>query len=84
MSNSYLLENISDQRILLPPTQYKLLRLLKNKGPMTRSELVKELQTAPTTIYDNLVKLQKIKQIQKFTQNDGSIGRPLVYWKLTI
>ena len=35
-----------------------------------------------TTIYDNLIKLQKRKVIEKFTRNDGSRGRPRVFWKL--
>lgn len=35
-----------------------------------------------TTIYDNLVKLQKKKLIEKFSKNNGRRGRPKIYWKL--
>ena len=36
-----------------------------------------------TTIYDNLVKLQKRKLIEKFSRSNGKRGRPLVFWKIT-
>lgn len=35
-----------------------------------------------TTIYDNLVKLQKRKFIEQFSENNGKRGRPLVFWKI--
>ena len=35
-----------------------------------------------TTIFDNLVKLQKRKLVEKFSMNNGKRGRPLVYWKI--
>ncbi len=69
-------------RGVLSPIQNNLIVILENKGPLTRKELVKELKTPRTTIYDNLLKLQKLKQIQKFTRNNGNRGRPLVFWEL--
>ena len=71
-----------DRAKILSPTQQMLLRLLQQKGPLTRRELVNQLNTPRTTLYDNLIKLQKRKVIEKFTRNNGSRGRPLVYWKL--
>lgn len=35
-----------------------------------------------TTIYDNLLKLQKMKVVEKFTKNNGKRGRSLVLWRL--
>jgi len=66
----------------LTPIQFRLIEVLKNNGPLTRKTLVKELNTPRTTIYDNLLKLQKRKIIEKFGDNNGERGRPLVYWKI--
>ncbi|MFX1237280.1 MAG: hypothetical protein ACFFAS_18385 [Promethearchaeota archaeon] len=82
MANNALVENYSNFQEFLSPIQYNLIKLLKKSGPMTRKELVDKLSTARTTIYDNLIKLQKLKQIEKFTRNNGKRGRPLVFWKL--
>lgn len=65
----------------LTPIQFNLIKTLKEVGPSTRKELVKELKTPRTTIYDNLVKLQKRKLIEKFSRNNGRRGRPLIFWK---
>jgi len=66
----------------LTPIQYNLIKTLQNGGSYTRKALVKELNTPRTTIYDNLLKLQKRKFIEKFSRNNGMRGRPLVFWKL--
>lgn len=66
----------------LTPIQNNLIKTLNEGGPLTRRELVKKLNTPRTTIYDNLLKLQKRKVIEKFTRNNGKRGRPLVVWKL--
>ena len=66
----------------LTPIQNGLIKTLQRIGPSTRAELVNVLETPRTTIYDNLLKLQKIKLIEKFSRNNGKRGRPLVFWKL--
>jgi len=66
----------------LTPIQYNLIKMLQNGGPYTRKALVKELKTPRTTIYDNLLKLQKRKFIERFSRNNGMRGRPLVFWKI--
>ena len=66
----------------LTPIQYNLMKKLQDIGPSTRRDLVKVLNSPRTTIYDNLLKLQKRKLIEKFTRNNGMRGRPLVFWKL--
>lgn len=35
-----------------------------------------------STIYDNLVKLQKKKLVEKSSKSNGRRGRPKVYWKV--
>jgi predicted transcriptional regulator len=70
-----------DTKEYLTPIQNRLIKFLENNGPSTRKTLVKELETPRTTIYDNLLKLQKRKFIEKFGDNNGERGRPLVYWK---
>ena len=82
MANEIMITGFSNSKVMLSPIQNNLIKVLEKKGPMTRRELVKELNTARTTIYDNLVKLQKLKHIQKFTRNSGNRGRPLVFWEL--
>ncbi len=77
-----MLDSIGSEEIFTP-IQYNIVKVLKNRGPLTRKELVLKLNTPRTTIYDNLIKLQKRKMIEKFSRNDGKIGRPLVFWKIS-
>ena len=82
MANRTAIEKFSESKDFLSPIQYNLLKTLDNIGPSTRTDLVKYLNTPRTTIYDNLVKLQKRKLIEKFSRIDGKRGRPLVFWKI--
>jgi predicted ArsR family transcriptional regulator len=82
MANKISQENFPEPREFLSPIQFNLIKTLKDVGPLTRRDLVKQLETPRTTIYDNLVKLQKKKIIEKFSRNDGKRGRPRVYWKI--
>ncbi len=81
MANKTALENYPENKDFLSPIQFNLIKTLRNVGPLTRRDLVKELKIPRTTIYDNLVKLQKRKLIEKFSRNDGKRGRPLIFWK---
>jgi len=81
MGNKTSLENYLEPRGYLSPIQFNLIKTLKDVGPLTRRDLVKQLETPRTTIYDNLIKLQKKKLIEKFSRNDGNRGRPRVFWK---
>jgi len=81
MGDTISIENNPELKEYLSPIQFNLIKALKEVGPLTRSDLVKELKTPRTTIYDNLVKLQKRKLIEKFSRNNGERGRPLVFWK---
>ena len=82
MANTTTIDKFFDVNSYLTPIQHQILETLKKEGPMHRAQLVKTLDTPRTTIYDNLLKLQKRKTIEKFTRNNGLRGRSLVYWKL--
>jgi len=82
MYNKTSSKNFVESNEYLSPIQYNLIRALKINGPLTRNDLVNELKTPRTTIYDNLIKLQKRKIITKFSRNNGSRGRPRVFWKV--
>ncbi len=81
MENKILKTGFLDDKNFLTPIQNNLLKLLDENGPLTRRDLVKKLETPRTTIYDNLLKLQKRKLVEKFTRTNGRRGRPLVLWK---
>ena len=82
MANDIIIENFFNSETILSPTQNNLIKILQVNGPMTRRDLVYQLKVPRTTIYDNLVKLQKRKVIEKFSRNNGKRGRPLVFWKI--
>ena len=82
MANNIVIENFFNSETIISPTQNNLIKILQVNGPMTRKDLVNQLRVPRTTIYDNLVKLQKQKVIEKFTRNNGRRGRPLVFWKI--
>ena len=82
MANNISMKNYLESKEFLSPIQNNLIKTLKNVGPLTRRDLVKQLQTPRTTIYDNLIKLQERKVVEKFTRNDRKRGRPLVFWKV--
>lgn len=82
MTNENFIKEMVDSKEYLTPIQFNLIKVLNNNGPLTRRDLVDQLRTPRTTIYDNLIKLQKRKMVEKFTRNDGKRGRPLVLWKI--
>ena len=82
MANNVIFENYFESKELLSPIQNNLIKILQKNGPMTRRDLVNQLHTPRTTIYDNLIKLQKRKVVEKSIRNNGKRGRPQVFWKL--
>lgn len=81
MDNELIIKHYFNSKDFLTPIQNNLIKTLKKIGPMTRRELVNHLNTPRTTIYDNLLKLQKIKLVEKYARNNGKRGRPLIFWK---
>jgi len=84
LANTTTIDKFFDVNSYLTPIQCRIIETLKKEGPMYRKQLVSALNTPRTTIYDNLLKLQKKKTISKFTKNNGLRGAPLVYWKLEV
>jgi predicted ArsR family transcriptional regulator len=69
--------------MMFSPLQKELMHVLEKNGPMTRSELVKQVDSPRTTVYDNLMRLNNYNLIKKFSRPTNSRGRPLVFFKLT-
>ena len=83
MANKIMVKDYFEPKELITPIQNTLIKTLQQIGPSTRRDLVSYLKTPRTTIYDNLLKLQKRKVVEKFTRSNGKRGRPLVFWKFT-
>ena len=66
--------------LLLTPIQTDIFEKLIEGKSLSRKELVISLNIPRTTVYDNLLKLQKRKIVLKFVRNNGKRGRPIVYW----
>jgi len=62
--------------------QKKIVDLLGIKGPMTRGDMVRQLQIARTTIYDTLSKLMNQNVVNKYPVNNSKRGRPKVVFTL--
>ena len=58
-----------------------IIELWKN-GPMNRKQLVSNLKKPRTTIFDNLITLQKNNIVSKYARNNNKRGRPVIYWRL--
>jgi predicted ArsR family transcriptional regulator len=61
--------------------QLRIRKYLMINGPRSRSEIVKDLNIAPSTAYDNLEKLLKRKKVEKFNLRAHKKGRPVVLWR---
>ncbi len=63
--------------------QIKIVELLWRDNLFSRSTFVKELDTARTTIYDNLKKLLERNVIIKESMHNDKRGRPHILWSLS-
>ena len=68
--------------VFITPIQKELINTLEYFNAMTRRDLVSLLSIPRTTIYDNLLKLKKKRIVERFSENNGKVGRPLILWKL--
>lgn len=84
MFKNSLLTNRFNLRENGSPLQHNIIIELYKNGPLTRRDLVKKLNKARTTIFDNLSKLQSNNIVSKFARNNGERGRPQIFWKLNI
>jgi len=60
----------------------ELLRILKEKGPLTRTELMEITGVPRTTLYDKLVKLILKGKVRKVPVKGNGRGRPKVYYEV--
>ena len=86
MTNELAIDEVfsEDTEVHYSRTQRQIIDLIETDGPQTRRQFVTKLGIARTTIYDNLVKLQKKNIVEKYSVNNGQRGRPLTYWKLEV
>lgn len=68
--------------IYLSPFQQQILKYLAIKGISQRSDIVKELGIARTTVYDNLKKLRKKGIVLKVKQLPNKLSAPFTLWYL--
>ena len=68
--------------MMFSPLQKELLNVLEKAGPMTRADLVNQVDHPRTTVYDNLMRLQHHNLVRKFSRPTNSRGRPLVFFKV--
>jgi predicted transcriptional regulator len=64
------------------PLQKELVKVLEDNGPMTRKDLVKNVDKPRTTVYDNLMGLIQSNIVKKYSRPTNARGRPLVFFKL--
>jgi len=69
-------------------TNYQALILLElqetdNKSGAWRPELAENLNTATTTLHDNLMRLKTKKLTDRYEENNGMRGRNRVFWYIT-
>jgi Fe2+ or Zn2+ uptake regulation protein len=83
MANEAIPKHVLESRKFLTTIQHNIVKILEEHGSLSRRDLVRISKAPRTTIYDNLVKLQKLGKIQKFSRSNGERGRPLVFWKTT-
>ena len=78
MANESILKNLFGTNDFITPLQQTLIKTLTREGPLTRKELVIQLSTPRTTIYDNLnynasSKEELKNQIQKILEKGYKI-----------
>jgi len=60
----------------------ELLQILKERGPLTRTELMEITGVPRTTLYDKLVKLILKGKVRKVPVKGNGRGRPKVYYEV--
>lgn len=75
------MENFVDD-LWISPLQKDIIQKLKMNGPMTRMDLVKNVNKPRTTVYDNLVGLMQHNIVRKYSRPTNARGRPLVFFKV--
>ncbi|MHA1722680.1 MAG: helix-turn-helix domain-containing protein [Candidatus Baldrarchaeia archaeon] len=60
----------------------ELLRILREKGPLTRTQLMEITGVPRTTLYDKLVKLILKGKVRKVPVKGNGRGRPKVYYEV--
>lgn len=65
------------------PTARTCLLLLSKEKKMIRSEIVERTGISRSTIFDNLLKLEKKGFVIRYRKHNGKVGRPKKVWEIT-
>ncbi|MFX0202431.1 MAG: hypothetical protein ACFFCW_40515 [Candidatus Hodarchaeota archaeon] len=63
-------------------TDKVVLDALKYLHSATRNDLVKSCQLPPTTIYDALIRLQRIGAVERYFEDRKTRGRPKTFYRI--
>ncbi len=76
-------QSILEKLKITNPLDHKLLRILRNSGPLTRPELVKVTGRASSTVYDSLNRLVIKGCVFSFPRYSphNQRGRPKTYYQ---
>jgi len=67
-----------------PNIEEKIINVLIEKGPLTRSEICRLLDLPRTTVYDYLMRLSLKGKVTRFEELRKTKGRPRVFWAANI
>jgi len=70
------------EELMFSPLENQLIGLLES-GPFTRDALVEKTNEPRTTIFDNLIRLEEMGIVKRFSGHTNTVGRPHVYFTLT-
>ncbi|MFQ5818405.1 MAG: hypothetical protein ACE5I5_00205 [Candidatus Heimdallarchaeota archaeon] len=81
--------DLPDQKLTAPISTFQLLRTdkivldsLKHLYSATRSDLVKRCHLPSTTIYDALIRLQRIGAVERYFEDRKTRGRPKTFYRI--
>lgn len=63
-------------------TDKHLIKVLTDKGPLTRNQLMHATKIARSTIYDSLLRLMLKKFVNKYSEKPQGPGRPKVFFQI--
>ena len=76
-------ESIDIEQKITNNTDRDVVKILHEKGSLTRGEMVKSTGIARSTLFDSLTRLTLKGRVTKFSQKSSGPGRPKVFFKLT-
>ena len=73
---------VSEKPAIVHELDRNVLKILTNKGPLTRTRLVSITGIARSTLYDSLLRLILKGYVARFSEDRRQRGRPKIYYKV--